>query len=208
MASISIMLIIIISMTSVLAFSNREVIKQFQFNAFKIYHKKQFYRLFTHALVHANWEHLVVNMIVLWSFGGVVEHYFEMNFGGNATYYYLGLFVGSVIFSSLWSLIKERNNLYYNAVGASGAVSAVLFAAIFFNPWEPIYFFGVLPMPGIIFGVLYLYYSFYMSRKKLDNIGHDAHFLGAVIGFCAPIILRPSLFWDFVSLLFSPSGHF
>ena len=207
MASISIMLIIIISMTSIMAFSNREVIKQFQFNAFKIYHKKQYYRLLTHALVHANWEHLLVNMIVLWSFGGVVEHYFELNFGGNATYYYLGLFVGSVIFSSFWSLIKQRNNMYYNAVGASGAVSAVLFAAIFFNPWEPIYFFGVLPMPGIIFGVLYLYYSFYMSRKKLDNIGHDAHFLGAVIGFCTPILLRPSLFWDFLSLLFSPSGH-
>ncbi len=208
MASISIMLIIIISMTSIMAFSNKEVIRQFQFNAFKIYHKKQYYRLFTHALVHANWEHLVVNMIVLWSFGAVVEHCFEMNFGGNATYYYLGLFVGSVIFSSAWSLLKERNNVYYNAVGASGAVSAVLFAAIFFNPWEPIYFFGVLPMPGIIFGVLYLYYSFYMSRKKLDNIGHDAHFLGAVIGFCTPILMRPSLFWDFVSLLFSPSGHF
>lgn len=200
------MLVIIISLTSILAFSNKEVVKQFQFNAFQIYHKKQYYRMVTHALVHANWEHLLVNMIVLWSFGTAVEHYFEMNFGGNSTYYYLGLFVGSVIFSSLLSLIKQRNNFYYNAVGASGAVSAILFAAIFFNPWEPIYFFGVLPMPGIIFGLLYLYYSFYMSRKKMDNIGHDAHFMGAIIGFCTPMILRPSLFFDFVTMLFSPSG--
>ncbi len=200
------MLVIIISLMSILAFSNKEVVKQFQFNAFQIYHKKQYYRMVTHALVHANWEHLLVNMIVLWSFGTAVEHYFEMNFGGNSTYYYLGLFVGSVIFSSLLSLIKQRNNFYYNAVGASGAVSAILFAAIFFNPWEPIYFFGVLPMPGIIFGLLYLYYSFYMSRKKMDNIGHDAHFMGAIIGFCTPMILRPSLFFDFVTMLFSPSG--
>lgn len=207
MASITIMLIIIISLTSVLAFSNKDIIRQFQFNAFKIYHKKQYYRMLSHALVHANWEHLLVNMIVLWSFGVVVEHHFQLNFGGNSSYYFLALFIGSVIFSSLLSLFKERNNVYYNAVGASGAVSAVLFAAIFFNPWEPVYFFGVLPMPGIIFGVLYLYYSFYMSRKKLDNIGHDAHFMGAVIGFCTPIIIRPSLFLDFVNMLFSPSGQ-
>ena len=207
MASITLMLVIIISLTSGMAFYNRDVIEQFQFNAFKIYHKKQFYRLVSHALVHANWEHLIVNMIVLWSFGAVVEHYFKMNFGGNSSYYFLALFVGSVIFSSVWSLIKQRNNYYYNAVGASGAVSAVLFAAIFFNPWEPIYFFGILPIPGIIFGLLYLYHSFYMSRKKMDNIGHDAHFLGAIIGFCAPIIIRPSLIWDFINLLFSPTIH-
>jgi len=207
MASITLMLVIIISLISILAFSNKEVIKQFQFNAFLIYHKNQYYRMVTHALVHANWEHLLVNMIVLWSFGMAVEHYFQLYFGGYSAYYFLALFVGSVIFSSLWSLIKQRNNFYYNAVGASGAVSAVLFAAIFFNPWESIYFFGILPMPGIIFGLLYLYYSFYMSRKKLDNIGHDTHFLGAVIGFCTPMIIRPSLFWDFINLLFSPSGH-
>ena len=207
MASITIMLVVIISMTSILGFNNREVIRQFQFNAFQVYHKRQYYRMVTHALVHANWEHLLVNMIVLWSFGSVVEHYFEINFGGNSPWYYLTLFVGSIVLSSVWSLIKQRNNFYYNAIGASGAVSAVLFAAIFFNPWEPIYFFGVLPIPGIIFGILYLYYSFYMSRRKLDNIGHDAHFLGAVIGFCAPILMRPTLFWDFINLLFNPSGR-
>ncbi len=205
MASITIMLVIIISLTSILAFSNREVIRQFEFNAFKIYHKIQYHRMLSHILVHANWEHLLVNMIVLWSFGMIVEHAFELNFGGYSTYYYIALFVGSSIFSSIWALMKQRNNVYYSAVGASGAVSAVLFAAIFFNPWGSIYFFGVLPMPGIIFGLLYLYYSFYMSNKKLDNIGHDAHFLGAVIGFCTPMIIRPSLFWDFVNMLFSPT---
>lgn len=206
MASITLMLVLIISLTSVMGFYNKEVIEQFQFNAFKIYHRKQVYRLLSHALVHANWEHLVVNMIVLWSFGAITEHSFEMNFGGIASYYYLVLFIGSVMLSSLWSLIKQRNNFYYNAVGASGAVSAVLFAAIFFRPWESIYFFGILPMPGIIFGLLYLYYSFYMSRRKMDNIGHDTHFLGAIIGFCTPMIIRPSLFWEFIDLLFSPSN--
>lgn len=163
--------------------------------------------MLTHALVHANWEHLLVNMIVLWSFGTAVERNFQINFGSSGAYYFIALFIGSILFSSLWSLVKQRNNFYYNAVGASGAVSAILFAAIFFNPWKSIYFFAILPIPGIIFGVLYLYYSWYMSRKKLDNIGHDAHFLGAVAGFLTPMIIRPSLFWEFINMLFAPSGN-
>ena len=73
---------------------------------------------------------------------------------------------------------------------------------IFFDPWSSIYFFGILPIPGVIFGALYLYYSWYMSKKNTDNIGHDAHFLGALFGFCLPMIIRPALFMDFLDLLF------
>ena len=102
---------------------------------------------------------------------------------------------------TLYSLLQQKNNPYYNAVGASGAVSAVLFTAIFFDPWNNIYFFGILPIPGIIFGGLYLYYSYYMSTKKADNIGHDAHFLGAIFGFALPIVLKPALLIGFLDLL-------
>jgi membrane associated rhomboid family serine protease len=132
----------------------------------------------------------------------VVERYFSYYFGPAGKNYYLLLFFGSVIFSSLWSLLKQKNNYYYSAVGASGAVSAILFTAIFFDPWSSIYFFGLLPIPGILFGGLYLYYSWYMSKKNVDNIGHDAHFLGAVFGFFLPVILRPALFMDFMDHLF------
>jgi membrane associated rhomboid family serine protease len=141
-------------------------------------------------------------MIVLYSFGTAVERFFEMYFGMSGSAYYLILFFGSVISSTLLSMYKERNNPYYNAVGASGAVSAILFAAIFFDPWNNIYFFGILPIPGIIFGGLYLYYSYYMSTKKADNIGHDAHFLGAIFGILLPILLKPSLLIVFFNLLF------
>ena len=152
-------------------------------------------------------RNLVVNMIVLFSFGTVVEHYFEINFGGTGTYYYLILFFGSIIFSTLWSLYQQKENPYYNAVGASGAVSAILFTAIFFQPWASIYFFGILPIPGILFGGLYLYYSYYMSTKKMDNIGHDAHFLGAIFGFFFPVMLRPELMMDFIHMLFNGAGQ-
>jgi membrane associated rhomboid family serine protease len=202
MGTITLMLIIIISLISVMTFSQKQTMSQLEFNAYKIIHRHQYYRIITHAFIHANWEHLIVNMIVLYSFGTAVEHFFEVYFGSIGTYYYLVLFFGSVIFSVLWSLYKQRNNPYYNAVGASGAVSAILFTAIFFDPWNLIYFFGILPMPGIIFGGLYLYYSYYMSIKKVDNIGHDAHFLGAIFGLFFPVILRPELFMDFISVLF------
>lgn len=197
----TLILILIISLISAVSFSQRGTMAELQFNAYKIYHNKQYYRLITHAFVHANWEHLIVNMIVLYSFGTAVERFFEMYFGLSGSAFYLVLFFGSVIFSTLLSLYKEKDNRYYNAVGASGAVSAILFAAIFFDPWNNIYFFGILPIPGIIFGGLYLYYSYYMSTKKADNIGHDAHFLGAVFGFILPILIMPSLFIVFFNLL-------
>src|SRR5664279_3140722 len=107
MGTITLMLIIIISLVSVVAFYQPRTMSQLQFSAFKVYHRKQYFRLVTHAFVHANWEHLLVNMIVLWSFGTAVERYFIEYFGGNGGYYYLILFFGSIIFSSLWSLYKH-----------------------------------------------------------------------------------------------------
>lgn len=200
--SVTLILVSVISVISIICFYSASLMSRFQFSAFQVYHKKQYYRLLSHAFLHANWEHLIVNMIVLLSFGSVVEKYFQYYFGTDGNNYYLLLFFGSVIFSSLWSLYNEKNNFYYNAVGASGAVSAILFTAIFFDPWSSIYFFGILPIPGILFGGLYLYYSWYMSRKKLDNVGHDAHFLGALFGFFLPMIIRPSLLMNFIDLLF------
>ena len=207
MGTITVMLILVISLISAVAFSQKETMVQLEFNAYKIIHRHHYYRIITHAFVHANCEHLIVNMIVLFSFGTAVERYFEMYFGSIGTYYYLILFFGSVIFSSLWSLYQQKDNPYYNAVGASGAVSAILFTAIFFQPWESIYFFGILPIPGILFGGLYLYYSYYMSTKKTDNIGHDAHFLGAIFGFFFPVILKPELMMDFINVLFNGAGQ-
>ncbi len=201
------MLILVISLISVFAFKQQNIMTQLQFNAYKIYHRHQYYRILTHAFIHANWEHLIVNMIVLYSFGMAVERYFQLYFGTIGSAYYLILFFGSVVFSSLLSLYKQRDNPYYNAIGASGAVSAILFTAIFFDPWSNIYFFGILPIPGIIFGGLYLYYSYYMSTKKSDNIGHDAHFLGAVFGFFFPVFLQPSLLMDFFKVLLNGASQ-
>ena len=198
----TIIIIIITAIVSIGAFNRPDLMEKLQFNASKIWHQKEYYRLITHGFVHANWEHLIVNMIVLLSFGRAIEAYFHFGFGRMANAYFLILYVGGLIIANAYALFKHSNNYYYNAVGASGAVSAVLFAAIFFEPWENIYFFGVLPMPGIVFAVLYLIYSYYMSRKQQDQIAHDAHFLGALFGFIYPVLLNGRLLEHFIDKLF------
>lgn len=200
------MTLILIAITvavSYAAFKSPKLMDQLQFNASKIYYKKEYYRLITHAFLHANWEHLFVNMIVLFSFGSAIEIYFKNYFGGNHVVYFFLLYFGGIIVSNLYALFKHRKNYFYNAVGASGAVSAVLFAAIFFDPWNMIYFFGILPIPGIVFAVLYLVYSYQMSNKQKDNVAHDAHFLGALYGFIFPIMINPRLFELFMDKLFN-----
>jgi membrane associated rhomboid family serine protease len=198
----TIILIVITVAVSYAAFKSPKLMDQLQFNASKIYHKNEYHRLVTHAFIHANWEHLIVNMIVLFSFGSAIEVYFKDYFGNNAILDYVLLYFGGILVSNIYALIKHRNNYFYNSVGASGAVSAVLFAAIFFDPWNPIYFFGILPIPGIVFAALYLVYSYQMSTKQKDNVAHDAHFLGALFGFIFPIMLNYQLFETFLDKLF------
>lgn len=198
----TIILIVITVAVSYAAFKSPKLMDQLQFNASKIVHKNEYHRLVTHAFIHANWEHLFVNMIVLFSFGQAIEAYFKFNFGNNAILNYVLLYFGGILVSNIYALIKHRNNYFYNSVGASGAVSAVLFAAIFFDPWNKIYFFGILPIPGIVFAALYLVYSYQMSTKQKDNVAHDAHFLGALFGFVFPILLNYQLFESFLDKLF------
>jgi len=189
-------------LVSFVAFQNQGLMSKLQFNAAHVVNRKEYHRLFTHAFVHSGWTHLFVNMLVLYFFGRHVEAYLGYYFGNKAVTYFLLLYLGGILFSNAWALIRHRNNYYYNAVGASGAVSAVLFTFIFFEPWEPLYLFMVLPIPGILFAAGYLFYSYQMSKKQKDNVAHDAHFLGALFGFIFPIILNPGLFTRFIDKLF------
>ncbi len=189
-------------LVSYVAFKQDNVMDRLLFNAGKVYERHEWYRLLSYALVHANWGHLIINMLVFYSFGVVLEQRFEQLWGAKEGILFLLLYVGGAVISNGYSLFRHRKDFYYTAVGASGAVSAVLFCNVFFAPWTPVYFFGILPIPGILFGVLFLGYSYYMARKESDNIGHDAHFLGAVFGFVFPLMVQPNLIFDFLSMLF------
>lgn len=196
--SVHIILIIAISVMSFAAFSQREIMYRFQLNPWSIVHRKQYLRTVLHGFLHVDWTHLLVNMFVLYSFGHAVLFYFGYYLPGWTEVRFLVFFLSALPLSALYSIIKYKDNANYNAVGASGAVSAVVFASIFFDPYNPILLFAIIPIPGIVFGVIYLGYSAYMARKQVDNVGHDAHFWGAIYGMLFPILSDPSLFQHFV----------
>jgi membrane associated rhomboid family serine protease len=198
---LTLIIVLVTSAFSIIAFSQHSLIYKYQFNPYQILKRKQYERLILHAFLHANWTHLIINMLVLYSFGTALERYFQEYFGSNWIPYYLLLYFGAILVSPLYALYRHRNDYNYNAVGASGAVSAVVFAAIFFNPWNKIYFFMMIPMPGIVFAVLYLAYSWFMSTRGKDNIAHDTHFFGAIFGFLLPILFNPDLFMFFIRQL-------
>lgn len=196
---ITIIIIAVTVVVSLLSFNDARLYGKLLFSPFMISHHRQGYRFLTHGFVHADWVHLGINMFVLYSFGEAVEFYFRNFFGLKGGYYFILLYIGGVLFSSLPSFAKHKDNQYYLAVGASGAVSAVLFSAILIKPLSSIRFIFIpFDIPAFIFGILYLVYSAYMSKKGKDNIGHDAHFWGAVFGFVFTILLRPSLSVDFI----------
>lgn len=197
----TLIIIIITAIFSISAFQKPELMYKYQFNPYQIIHRKEWVRMVSHALLHADWTHLIINMFVLYSFGTNLEFYFKAMFGTNSIRYFLTLYIGGIIISTLYSLKKNKDNYHYNAVGASGAVSAIVFCNIFFLPLKMVYFFGIIPIPGIIFGVLYLIYSYKMGKKGGDHIAHDAHFWGAVFGFIFPLTIEPKLIFIFISQL-------
>ena len=187
-------IIAITALVSIAAFNNATLFSELLFEPFVIKARGQWYRFLTHAFVHANWPHLLVNMFVLFMFGRNVEPLLERITGTNATFPYLALYIGGVLFSTLPSYKRHVHDPNYRAVGASGAVSAVLFAQILMLPTMPVRFmFFPFAMPAWIFGAIYLWYSWYMDKRGGDNVAHDAHFFGAVYGVAFMTVLEPSL---------------
>ncbi|HDP75171.1 MAG TPA: rhomboid family intramembrane serine protease [Bacteroidales bacterium] len=199
---------IVIAITAIIsfaAFGNSILFQRLLLNPYIVFKRDEWYRLISHAFVHANFLHLFVNMIVLLSFGRYVESIFQQLHAigsiGLPQLHFIILYLGAAIISTLTTLKKHKNDSYYQSVGASGAVSAIVFFSIFFSPLEKLYLMAIIPIPGIVFAIAYLAYSNYMSRKGGDNINHDAHFVGAVFGFIYPILIDPKLFLFFLRQL-------
>lgn len=194
-------IIAITAITSYRAFNDPELKYKMLFRPIDISQKKEWYRFISNGFIHADMAHLFINMYVLYSFGSALELYFTSLFGALGTLYYLGLYLLAIPMSSTYSYFKHKDDYGYSALGASGAVSAVLFSFILINPTAKLRLFFVIPITAVIAGVLYLLYSHVMGKKNIDNIGHDAHFYGAVFGFIATIALKPSLFNRFIDIV-------
>ncbi len=159
----------------------------------------QWYRFLTYGFVHADVMHLAINMLVLWSFGNAIEKFYFPAFLGDFTAQkYMLLYFGGIVVSSIPSYVRHNRNPNYAAVGASGGVSAVVFAAILFEPWQNLYLYGVIAIPQILAGAAYLFYSWYQDKRAADNIGHMAHFAGALWGFLVTGFMSLDLFTRFL----------
>jgi membrane associated rhomboid family serine protease len=201
----NLILVISIGIVSYMCFTNRDLFNKLLFSPYVILREKQWYRFLTSAWVHGDFMHLFVNLFVLYSFGNFLELVFSSWFG-NGILQYLLLFVGSVIIAHIPTYLKEKDSYNYSSVGASGGVSGVLFASILIQPLQPLYLFAIIPIPGIMFGVLYMFYTHRMAAKSSDNINHEAHMFGALGGMLILVVLRPTVIPAFISQLMSLVG--
>lgn len=191
-ASVAILLLTVL--VSLIAFSDRRVFDALAFEPFVVAARKDHHRFLTHALVHADWPHLLVNMFVLHGFAPFVEGYLTGLTPLPGSWLLVLLYASAAVVACIPGYRRHRHDPGYRAVGASGAVSAVLFAHILIMPTAQVGLF-LLPvgLPSAVFGVLYLIYEGTMHRRGGDNVAHDAHLMGAIHGVLFMVVLRPSL---------------
>lgn len=186
--SISLVIVIITCIVSISAFSNQRLINDLIFYPPSV-QRGQWYRLFSCGLIHADWGHLIFNMLALYLFGERVEATFTSIFGNAGKFIYLLMYVLALGASILPTYSKNKDNYHYRSLGASGAVSAVIFAGILFYPLMGIGFFFIpIYIAGFLFGILYLIISSWLDKRGGDNINHSAHIFGAIFGLVFTII--------------------
>jgi membrane associated rhomboid family serine protease len=165
-----------------------------------IQRQREYHRLITYGLVHADFGHLLFNMLTLFFFGRLMEQFYAAQLGRLG---FLLFYLGGLLVSILPTYLKNRHNPRYRSLGASGAVSAVLFSFILLAPWSQIIVL-VVPMPAIIYAVLYIGYSIYMDRAGRDNINHSAHLWGAAYGVAVTLLIEPRVLAHFLAELAQP----
>jgi membrane associated rhomboid family serine protease len=189
--SLTTALLVITVVISLYAMNQREVLNKFMMNPYRVVHRGQYHRLLTSGFIHKDFTHLIFNMLSLYFFGPNLEYIFSAIFGSLGSFYYVLMYVLAIVVSDIPTLIKHRNNPGYNSLGASGAVSAVIFACILFDPLMNLYLYFAIPIKGFIFAVLYIVYSYISSKRSQDGINHDAHLYGALFGILFCIVLYP-----------------
>jgi membrane associated rhomboid family serine protease len=193
---------------SLIGFSNAAMVDKTIMWPYRVARENQYIRFITSGFLHADYMHLIFNMFTLFFFGRNLEQYFNIyGLGGNIAYlllYFLGLIV-----SDIPSYIKHKDDYNYRSLGASGAVSAVIFATIIFSPWSSIYIYGAIKISATVYAVLYIVYCVYMGKKNADHVNHDAHLWGSVFGLVFTLALiafmNPALFSGIIEELKHPS---
>ena len=177
---------------SLLAMNKERLMRNLMMNPYRIKRNREYYRFLTSGFIHINHVHLLFNMFSFYFFGPVIERIFYQLFGGAGGFYFITLYLLAIIVSDLPTYFKQKDNPQYNSLGASGAVAAVIFAFIIFQPLQKICAFFVICMPGFILGILFIAISYYQGRKSNTMINHEAHLYGALFGLFFCIVTYPA----------------
>ena len=198
--SLTIVIVAVTVLVSWRAFNDRALLERLILWPPAVERRRQYDRLLTHGFIHADWMHLLFNMITLWSFGSAVERVFS---DWITPVGYVLFYLSAIVVSILPTYIAHRRDPNYRSLGASGGVSAVLFAFILFDPWSKLIVFPIpVPVPAFVFAILYVAYSIWMDRRGRGNVNHSAHLWGAAYGVLFTVLLEPEILGHFTRTLF------
>ncbi len=202
---VTLVIIIATVLLSMRAFKDADIKYKWIFYPYKVERNKEYYRIISHVFIHGDTLHLIFNMFVLFSFGGIMEYIFSDYFGqGLGSFHFILLYFLGGLAASVWPYLRNKDNPNYMSLGASGAVSAVLFASILWMPEGGIYLMFIpFEIPAWLFGILYLGFEYYMSKKGGTGIAHDAHFGGAVFGILYVLLINFSKGAEFFEYILS-----
>ncbi len=180
--SITVIIVVLTVVVSIMAINDKDLKYKLTFSPYSVKHHNRWWLVFTHGVVHADYTHLAMNMFTLYFLGEGVEYFMMGYFGSKGALLYVLLYLGGLAFATVPAFVKHSEDPGYLSLGASGAVSAVVFAFIMFAPLEKLYIYGAIPIPGILVGVGFLIFESYANRHQRTNIAHDAHLAGAIFG--------------------------
>lgn len=185
---------------SLYTFSNPQYFSRLMLNPYAIHRdKSRLITIFTSGLVHKDWMHLLFNMMTFYFFGFSLEAMFVQFSGVAGHILFAGLYIVSLVLSDLPTIVQQKNNPGYFSLGASGAICAILFSFILFQPKATLGLFMIIPMPAYLFALLFLGYCIWAAKKANDHINHDAHLFGALSGLALTLLMYPWAFRHFIS---------
>ncbi|MEM7551687.1 MAG: rhomboid family intramembrane serine protease [Bacteroidota bacterium] len=196
---VSYVLIAITVLISWMAWQNQSLLEKGIFSPIKVSEQGQYYRFLSSGFLHADFTHLLFNMIALYFFGDFVEQIFQYVFGALGSLYFIALYLSGIIVSEIPSYLKHKNSSHYRSLGASGGVAAVIFVSILYQPTGTIFIYFI-PMPSFVFGILYLVFSARMSSGQ-QRINHQAHLTGSIYGILFALITNPDVVSIFINQL-------
>jgi membrane associated rhomboid family serine protease len=204
--SLTFLIMAVTVVISLLAWQKPAWMDAMMMSPYRILKKQEYWRFLTSGFIHADFTHLFFNLFSFYFFGMQLEYIFSMIFPDIGGYVFVLFYLLGIFVADLPTYFRQRNNPYFNSLGASGAVSAVIFAGIMFFPTEPIYLFGFVQIPGFIYAGLFTWYSVAMDRRGRDNVNHSAHLYGGLFGLLFITLIRPSIWIEFVQKIISMLG--